>query len=192
MLGQRFREVVKSTVGEKNFLMSGEAAYDLETRYYSLTYHRISPGHIPLERYDDPFLPMMIAVTGFDDRNMMNEALRYRYILSYEPFDFKGNLQDFPVTMAYGLKVDALRRKYVDYLWTAEFRDDQDATVEVDHASYPGFATFRRADGKRAVVVVNTSTTPITAKVTLDRGAGTNLAWVMLIGSRVARIRWER
>ncbi len=178
MLGQRFREVVKSTVGEKNFLMSGEAAYDLETRYYSLTYHRISPGHIPLERYDDPFLPMMIAVTGFDDRNMMNEALRYRYILSYEPFDFKGNLQDFPVTMAYGLKVDALRRKYVDYLWTAEFRDDQDATVEVDHASYPGFATFRRADGKRAVVVVNTSTTPITAKVTLDRGAGTNLAWV--------------
>ena len=176
ILGERFRDVIKSTVGEKKFLMSGEAAYDLETRYYSLTYHRISPGHIPLERYDDPYLPMMIAVTGFDDRNMMNEALRYRYIMSYEPFNFKGDLQDFPVTMAYGLKVDALRRKFSDYLWNAEFRDEQDAKVEVDHAAYPSFSTFRRADGKRAVVLVNTANTPITAKVTLEHA--TNLAWV--------------
>ena len=178
MLGQRFRDLIKSTVGEKNFLMAGEAAYDLETRYYSLTYHRISPGHIPLERYDDPSLPMMIAVTGFDDRNMINEALRYRYIMSYEPFDFKGNLQDLPITIAYGLKMDALRRKFQDYLWDAEFRDDQDATVEVDNAVYSSFSTFRRADGKRAVVVVNTSSAPITATVALDHRAATNLAWV--------------
>lgn len=177
MLGQRFRDVIKSTVGEKNFLMSGEAAYDLETRYYSLTYHRISPGHIPLERYDDPSLPMMIAVTGFDDRDMIDEALRYRYILSYEPFNFKGNLQDFPITMTYGLKMDALRRKYADYLWEAEFRDDQDATVDVDQTAYPSFSTFRRADGKRAVVVVNASSTAITARVKLDHGSGTNLSW---------------
>jgi hypothetical protein len=178
MLGQRFRDIIKSTVGEKNFLMSGEAAYDLETRYYSVTYHRISPGHIPLDRYDNPSLAMMIAITGFDDRNMINEALRYRYIMSYEPFNFKGNLQDFPLTMAYGMKIDALRRKYQDYLWDAEFRDDQDAKVEVNHAAYPSFSTFRRADGKRAVVVVNTSGTPLTAEVTLDHGAGANLVWV--------------
>jgi hypothetical protein len=178
MLGQRFRDIIRSTIGEKNFLMAGEAAYDLETRYYSLTYHRISPGHIPLDRYDDPSLPMMIAITGFDDRNMINEALRYRYIMSFEPFNFKGNLQDFPITMAYGLRMDALRRKYQDYLWDAEFRDDQDATVEVNHAAYSSFSTFRRVDGKRAVVVVNKSSMPITAEVMLDHGVATNLAWV--------------
>ena len=32
---------------------------------------------------------------------------------------FKGRLDDFPLTLAYGKRVDALR----DYLWDGEFRD---------------------------------------------------------------------
>ena len=32
----------------------------------------------------------MTAVTGFDDRNMINQCLLYRYIISYEPYNFKG------------------------------------------------------------------------------------------------------
>jgi hypothetical protein len=178
MLGQRFRDIIKSTVGQQKFLLAGEAAYDLETRYYSLTYHRISTGHIPLERYDDPMLPMMIAVTGFDDREMINEALRYRYIMSYEPFNFKGNLSDFPLTLNYGLKMDAFRRKYKDYLWDAEFRDDQDAVVTVAGAPFQSFSSFLRADGKYAVVVVNPSTAPLTATVSLSSPvAGATLYW---------------
>jgi hypothetical protein len=165
MLGQRFRDIVGSSVGAKNFLMAGEAPYDLETRYYSLFYFRISPGHIPLDRYGDPFLPMMIAATGFDDREMINEALRYRYIISYEPFNFKGNLSDFSQTLDYGLKVDAFRRKYKDYLWSAEFRDNQDASVSVDGKPYPDFSTFRQKDGTRAVVIVNQGRNPISAAV---------------------------
>jgi Domain of unknown function (DUF6259)/Glycosyl hydrolase family 30 beta sandwich domain len=167
MLGQRFRDIIESTVGANNFLMAGEAPYDLETRYYSLFYFRITPGHIPVERYNDPFLPMMIAATGFDDREMINEALRYHYIISYEPFNFKGNLSDFPETLAYGLKVDAFRRKYKDYLWNAEFRDNQDAAVKVNGKSYTSFSTFRRADGKRAVVIVNEGREPVSATVEL-------------------------
>ncbi len=177
MLGQRFQDVIKSTVGQKNFLMSGEAPSDLLSRYYSLGYFRISAGHIPLVRYTDPWLPMMIAVTGFDDREMINEALRYRYILSYEPFNFKGNLDDFPLTLKYGLQMDALRRRYHDYVWDGEFRDNQGAAVRVGDAGYPDFSVFRRADGKRAVVVINVSAEPMSAKVVLDHGAGSNLAW---------------
>jgi Domain of unknown function (DUF6259)/Glycosyl hydrolase family 30 beta sandwich domain len=167
MLGQRFRDIIESTVGANNFLMAGEAPYDLETRYYSLFYFRITPGHIPVDRYNDPFLPMMIAATGFDDREMINEALRYRYIISYEPFNFKGNLSDFPETLAYGLKMDAFRRKYKDYLWNAEFRDDQDAAVKVNGMPYISFSTFRRNDGKRAVVIVNEGREPVAATVEL-------------------------
>jgi len=37
--------------------------------------------YIPLDRYLSPFAPVMIAVTGFDDREMINAALRYRYIV---------------------------------------------------------------------------------------------------------------
>jgi hypothetical protein len=171
MLGQRFRDIVESTVGAKNFLMAGEAPYDLETRYYSLYYFRITPGHIPVERYNDPFLPMMIAATGFDDREMINQALRYRYIISYEPFNFKGNLADFPLTLDYGRKVDAFRRRYKDDVWNAEFRDDQDAVVTVDHKAFHDFSVFRRSDGKRAVVIVNSDRNPIAATVDLGEAA---------------------
>ena len=175
-LGQRFRSIVDSTVGAKNFLMAGEAPYDLETRYYSLFYFRITPGHIPVDRYNDPFLPMMIAATGFDDREMINEALRYRYIISYEPFNFKGNLTDFPLTLDYGSKMDAFRRRYKEYLWNGEFRDDQDAVVKVDGKPYPGFSTFRRSDGKRAVVIVNSGPAPIATSVEIGRSAN-QLRW---------------
>ena len=33
----------------------------------------------------------MTAVTGFNDRNMVNQCLMYRYIISYEPYNFKGH-----------------------------------------------------------------------------------------------------
>ncbi|MBV9489166.1 MAG: hypothetical protein JO069_05505 [Verrucomicrobia bacterium] len=48
---------------------------------------------------------MMIAVTGFDDREPINQALLYRYIISYEPFNFKGDADDFPSMTAYERKV---------------------------------------------------------------------------------------
>ena len=176
MLGERFHEVVKSTVGEKNFLFAGEAPYDLEQRYYRLSYIRIRPGHTPTQRYEDPYLPMMIAVTGFDDRPMINEALRFRYIISYEPFNFKGNISDFPLTIAYGQKVDSFRRKYQDYLWNAEFRDDQDATATVSGKPYSSFSTFRRSDGKHAVVLVNNDDHSIEAAVSVDHAAS-RLIW---------------
>jgi len=177
MLGERFHDIVKNTVGESNFLFAGEDPYDLEQRYYRLMYFRISPGHIPIDRYDDPFLPIMIAATGFDDREMINEALRYRYILSYEPFNFKGDLSDFPLTLAYGVKMDALRRKYQDYLWSAEFLDTQEASVTVAGEPFSSFSTLKRADGKRAVVLVNNETRSIAAGVSLNHAAA-NLIWV--------------
>ncbi len=176
-LGNMFRGIVHDSVGEKNFLMSGEAAYDLETLNYSLIYIRIWTGHIPLVRYENPSLPIMIAVTGFDDRKMINEALRYRYIMSYEPFNFKGNLDDFPLTLAYGKKMDALRKQYREYLWDAEFRDTQDAIVTTAGKNYADYSVFRRANGKRAVVVVNTTKAPLVAHIALQDGSG-HLVWV--------------
>lgn len=38
----------------------------------------------------------MVSVTGFDDRETLNRILMYRYLISYEPYDFKGHLDDFP------------------------------------------------------------------------------------------------
>jgi hypothetical protein len=95
----------------------------------------------------------MVAVTGFDDREMLNRILMYRYIISYEPFYFKGHLTDFPLTLTYGKQIDELRRRYKSYLWEAEFRDTLGATVTADGSVR--HTVFVTATGKRAVVVVN-------------------------------------
>jgi hypothetical protein len=113
---------------------------------------------------------MMIAITGFDDREMVNTALMYRYIMSYEPFNFKGNINDFPSTIAYGKQMDALRKRYKDYLWDAEFRDTLEANVTLAGKSYSDYSVFRRKDGRYAAVITNSkSTDSITATLSFDR-----------------------
>lgn len=172
-LANMYREMIRNSVGERNFLFSGEDPEDVLAAAYSLSYFRISRGHIPEERYAFPFRPLMIAVSGFDDREMINRALMYRYILSYEPFNFKGNIGDFPLTVTYGEKMDALRRRYRDYLWDAEFRDTLGASVEVAGAPFKDYSVFVRKDGRRAVVVTNYEMDrSVTATIKLDAPAG--------------------
>ena len=77
----------------------------------------------------------MTAVTGFNDRNMINQCLLYRYIISYEPYNFKGRLDDYPLTMAYGKQMDALRTELRDYFWDGEFRDRMGASVRTEMAN---------------------------------------------------------
>ena len=172
-LANMYRGMIRDSIGEKNFLFSGEEPEDVLEEAYSLSYLRINPGHTPEERYAFPFRPMMIAVTGFNDREMINRALMDRYIMSYEPFNFKGNIQDFPLTVAYGEKVDALRGRYRDYLWDAEFRDTLGASVQVAGAPYKDYAVFVRKDGLHAVVItIDSAVKTISAAVMLDARAG--------------------
>ena len=111
---------------------------------------------------------MMIAIYGFDDRESINHALKDRYILSYEPFEFKGDLNDFPSTLAYGKKVDAFRKRYREYLWDAEFRDTLEAEVTMDGKPFEDYSVFRTSKGKHAVVVVNDDLHPIHVSVKMD------------------------
>ncbi len=154
-LGQRLRNKISKSVGEKHFLLSGEELYDAEDMYYSLAYFRIGNGHVPSRRYADPFLPMLVTVAGFDDRETINHALLDRYIICYEPFNFKGDLDDMPLTMEYGRKVDALRTRYHESLWDAEFRDNQGVLVSRTGGLDIEYTAFKQHDGKFAVVVVN-------------------------------------
>ncbi|HEX7362393.1 MAG TPA: DUF6259 domain-containing protein [Bryobacteraceae bacterium] len=149
-------EVVK---GSPDFLFSGEGPEDILLQYYPLSYFRINDGHPPVCRYIDSQAPLMVAVTGFDDREMLNRILMYRYIISYEPYNFKGHLSDFPLTLEYGKKIDALRSRYKDRLWDAAYRDKLGARVTAGGQPHDLYSVFRNANGKRAVVVVNESAT---------------------------------
>jgi hypothetical protein len=157
-----------------DFLFAGEATYDWELEAYHLSYHRSeSKEHVPLSRYMAPDAPLMTAITGFNDRNMVNQCLMYRYIISYEPFNFKGHLDDYPLTMAYGKQMDALRTELRDTFWDGEFRDKVGAQVTVDGKPHHPYAVFvSRTSGKRGVVVCNYDEKKrVTVQVTLD-GSG--------------------
>jgi len=160
-----------------SFLFAGESCYDWEMEVYHLSYHRSeSMWHIPLARYLLPHADIMTAVTGFDDRNMINQCLMYRYIVSYEPYNFKGRLSDAPLTVAYGQKMDALRTELRDYLWDGEFRHECGAAVK-DAAgnAYRPYGVFIREDGRTGVVVCNYSaSTPVTVRVTAQSGEALN------------------
>jgi hypothetical protein len=149
---------------DPDFLFSGEGPGDWLMPYYTLGYYRISPSTRHALRYLDSRAPLMAAVTGVDDREKLNLILAYRYIISYEPYNFKGHVTDFPLTLAYGKKIDALRRKYKAWIWDAEFRDTLGASVSSD--GIHRYTVFVGPTGKRAVVVVNLeAATSITAKV---------------------------
>lgn len=136
-----------------DFLFSGEGPGDWLMPYYQLGYYRIGSGTRHALRYIDSQAPLMAAVRGFDARDEINLCLLYRYIISYEPYNFKGHVTDFPLTLAYGKKVDALRCKYRKFLWDAEFRDTLDAAVVADGSFR--YSVFRAVDGKRGVVIMN-------------------------------------
>ncbi len=162
LLAKQLHEAADSA--DKNFLFCGEGPQDWLTQYYPFSYFRISASSTPVERYIDPRAPLMVAVNGFDDREMINFCLLDRYIIEYEPYNFKGKLSDFPLTLAYGKKVDKLRKKYKKYLWDADFRDTQGAKVTANGPFK--YSVFVTKSGKRAVVVVNnTQDKTITAKV---------------------------
>ena len=172
-LAEEFRRVAADRKAE--FLFAGEACYDLQLRHYSVLYTRIDADHVPLHRYVDDRAGIMVAVVGYDDRLTVNQALLYRYILSYEPRNFKGRLGEFPRTLEYGKRMDALRRRHAECLWDGEFRDTLGAAVELRDGNGPVRHTvFRgRTGGKRAVVLANFNAAgPAEAVVTLDPPGG--------------------
>ena len=93
-----------------DFLFSGEGQQDWLMQYFPVAETGVKP--VPICQYIDPRCRMLSGVSGFDDREMLNQILLYHYVIQYEPYYYKGRLADFPLTLAYGQKIDALRRKY--------------------------------------------------------------------------------
>jgi len=171
---REFIRLLEETPGlREDFMMAGEACYDWEMEVYSLSYFRSwDKKHIPLSRYMRPRANFMTAITGFNDRNMINQCLMYRYVISYEPYNFKGWLHDYPDTVAYGMKMDALRREYREFLWAGEFKDTVGADVRTlsGKAHHP-FARFEAKDGCSMLVICNYEDTAVTVSAAFDAGA---------------------
>jgi hypothetical protein len=163
-----------------DFLKAGEACYDWEMEQYQVSYHRSeSKTHIPLSRYMLPHAQLMTAVTGFNDRNMINQCLMYRYIISYEPYNFKGRLSDYPDTMAYGMKMDELRTNLRKWFWDGEFRHTCGASVVTEAGEpFDTYSVFVADDSSLGIVVANYEDQPVTVRVMTESGTLTRYALV--------------
>jgi len=148
-----------------DFLFSGEGPEDWLMQYFPVS--EVGVSAVPICQYIDSRHCLILAgVSGFDDREQLNRILMRHCVIQYEPFLYKGYISDFPLTLAYGKKIDALRSKYKAYLWDGEFRDTLGADVSADGAF--GYSVFVTDTGKRAVVVINQEPDKaITAKVRL-------------------------
>jgi hypothetical protein len=172
LLENGFRKIAQQMNPE--YLFAGESVRDLQFRSYNISSFRIGDDHVPMHRYVAPEANMMIAVIGYNDRHPINQALLYRYVLSYEPRNFKGHLDEFPLTMEYGKKVDALRGKYSDFLWDGEFVSTVGAKVKVKNDAKVYYSVFiNHKTDKKAIVVANPSyDKPVNIEVELENKKG--------------------
>lgn len=172
-------EGFRSIVDSDEFLFAGESPYDLEFQTYGMSYYRIFSGFVPFARYLDPWAPMSVAVTGWNDRQIINACLLYRFSMSYEPSNFHGELDEMPITLKYGGAVDELRSKYSEWIWDAEFCDTVGAIVMNGTEPLTTYSVYRRSDGRRAVAFANMSDRDhITCEVVFDKPALAELSWV--------------
>ncbi len=147
-----------------DFLFAGEGQQDWLMQYFPVSETGVTAA--PICQFIDPQCLMLAAVSGFDDREMLNQILLYRYVIQYEPYYYKGRLSNFPLTLAYGQKIDDLRRRYKAWLWDGQFRDTVGAAVSANGSHR--YSVFLTATARRAVVVINQeSRKGITAKVDL-------------------------
>lgn len=163
-----FRAMVKG----KDFLIAGEASYDFQLNYYDVNYARTwGRGHIPYTRMVRPEAQLMTAVIGFNDRSMINQCLLNRYIISYEPFNFKGMLSDYPSTVAYGAKMDKLRTDLRDYFWDGKFQDKIGGKVTADGDAHSYYTVFAGVGGRLGMIICNyNEEKSITVTPVLDDG----------------------
>jgi hypothetical protein len=149
-----------------DFIFAGEGPQDWLMQYYPVSETGVRAK--PICQYLDTTNCLMLAgVSGFDDREGLNAILLQRCVIQYEPYYYKGRLSDFPLTMAYGKKIDDLRRRYQAFLWDGQFRDTVGANVSADGAHR--YSVFIANNGKRAVVIINQEfKKPITAKLDLS------------------------
>lgn len=135
-----------------DFLFSGEGPEDWLMQYYPVS--EVGVSATPICQYIDSRHCLILAgVSGWDDREQLNMILLRHCVIQYEPFLYKGHITDFPMTLRYGQKIDALRAKYKAYLWDGDFRDTVGAEVTADGPSH--YSVFVADGGKRAVVIVN-------------------------------------
>lgn len=156
-IAKMFKDYAKSV--RKDFMFAGEGPIDRQAEIYTTNYLRSwEPNSTPAYRYTLPDVRPATCITGWDDREMINQCITYGYVINYEPYNFKGTTADIPLTVEYGKKANELRMKLREFLWDGEFCYRLGA--EVNEVSGNGnyiYGIYKNKEGKKAVAISNQS-----------------------------------
>lgn len=176
-LAEEFHNYARSKNPE--FVLAGESPTDQLSQYYPVNYVRTwdgrweDPIHRPVMKYINPSIQIATCLTGFDDREMVNQCITFGYIINYEPFNFKGRISDIPDTVEYGQKAQHLRTRLWDYIWLGKFSHTIGASLKTNDTDVEYiYSVFeKKTNGKRAVVVANQGQTKeLKALISLENG----------------------
>ena len=160
------------------FLFTAEGVLDPLAQIYAVNYIRTSggtwggPNYTPAWKYMDSDMKFATCIIGFDDRELINQCLVQGHIINYESHNFKENVTEIPLTVAYGKKALQLRRRLWDYLWDGKFLDTLGAQVncDTDGADIIYSVFENKLNGKKAYVVANQSEVKVNVELITSCG----------------------
>ena len=127
----------------------GQGFLDTQTTYYD---GYKSDSRSDKNRYVNTNTPVITAINERQAREDMNFCLKNRCNICYN-FSFIGReLKNYPLIIKYGQEIEALRRKYLDFIWDGEYQDILGASVNGENISY---AVYKNKDGRKAVIIIN-------------------------------------
>jgi hypothetical protein len=171
-LDRKMADMIKSN-GNKAAL--GFGFLDEQTCIYDGYQITTGANHFSRQRYTDPSATIILPIDVRNARVSINEAVRCRFNISYDFKFFSNQLKDCPLIIDYGQSVEAFRNRYRESVWDADFLDADGALVEGKNITYSVFSN--KNNGKRAVVVINTSTDQSTfVKVAMDHVSSMQVA----------------
>lgn len=133
----------------------GYGFLEAQQAFYNGFELNIDDRDYPRYRYANPSMPMLSRVEVRRARRNMNMALLNRLHIVYDLNFYSDRLSDYPHIVEYGRQIEALRERYADRIWNAEFAEHRGAEVSGADLNY---SVFVDRNGKRSVVVVNMGT----------------------------------
>ncbi|MDR3217699.1 MAG: hypothetical protein LBU22_01750 [Dysgonamonadaceae bacterium] len=160
--------------GKESKVVLGFGFMDMQNLMYDGYQISSSAPQFSKHRCLNPATPILSTVDVRNARRDINFALLNRFNISYELQFQRNHLEDYPHITAYGRNVKSFRNQYGDYIWDAECIGPVENLVEgndLSHAMY-----ISKKNGKKSVVVVNTSTNQ-SSFVTLKTNAPHNFVY---------------
>jgi len=148
----------------------GNGFIDTQTAYYD-GYR--SDGRSDRQRYVNTNTSIITVINERRAREDMNFCLKNQCNICYN-FSFIGReLKNYPLIIKYGQDIEALRKKYSDFIWNGEYQDQLGATVTGKNISY---AVYKNKDGRKAVIIINNRKDDITKATVSIEGSSKTLA----------------